>query len=74
MTTRELLQKTLYALEHTRYDSELNAVMNLIRAHLAKPDETAELLREMFDALDNYEYTDSTAGNAAIAKYKEVTK
>ena len=33
-----------------------------------------ELMREMFDALDNYEYTDSTAGNAAIAKFKEMTK
>ena len=41
----------------------------------ANPDtilKMIELIREMFDALDNYEYTDSTAGNAAIAKYKEL--
>ena len=62
MNTRELLQMALDALwdcmnSHGDADwSNVDATMNALRAHLAKPDETAELLREMGAVLGKNEW------------------
>ena len=92
MTPRDLLQMALGALEsYDKYPDDFwinqTAAMEAIRAHLAKPDETAELLREMAPLLDianeiiKGEYPVEQwldygvdYNEAALAKYREMTK
>jgi hypothetical protein len=68
MTTRELLERCLDAVPANNY-----RLRDDIRAHLAKPDETAELLREMGEALEGVAGMDVRA-QQALEKYKEMTK
>jgi hypothetical protein len=78
MTTRELLQRTLEAMDYAQR-TMLNEVgigfidvlvIEEVRAHLAEPDETAELLREMGNSLqildDNYEEMEGEDGLVAV--------
>ena len=76
MTTRELVQRCLNAVPANNY-----RLRDDIRAHLAKPDETAELLREMGEALDvacnfarDYDDCPFRQGEEALAKFREMTK
>ena len=86
MTTRELLQMALEALDDCdksdrAWHSDV-VLMNKISAHLAQPDETAELLREMGEALEKYQKRESMddledadyAMDDALAKYRGMKK
>ena len=84
-TTRELLQMALTCLHdhgtsYLNHEDKYASTVDAISAHLAKPDETAELLREMAEALYHmimYAKDDGCGlriADEAIAKYKEMTK
>jgi hypothetical protein len=83
MTTRDLLQMALDALKSMDHETtEFDGLIVEIRAHLAKPDETAELLREMGEALENLErvkgrhHTEQAYNRCmdALVKYRERMK